>query len=88
MHPARPSPSVAPAWRGRFFTFSALHFARFEAAVWILFLRSRGLSLAAVGLAEVAYHVSGLLDRLGPAAYLLLAPPWVALAVGSRSVSA
>ncbi len=29
-----------------------------------------------------------LLGRMGPAAYLLLLPPWLALAVGSRWVSA
>ena len=57
-------PQPWPSWRRRFFTFSALNFARFDAAVWILFLRGRGLSLAAVGGAEVAYHVAGLLAQV------------------------
>lgn len=110
-------------WRRRFYTFSALHFAPFEAAVWILFLRSRGLSLtgaaltttahlwaqvllaekgaslatvgAALAATQLASSAGGLLSpriRLGPAAFtwapLVLAACWAGAAVAPNALMA
>ena len=42
----------------RFYVFQTINDFSFTAGIWIIFLQSRGFSLAEIGLAESAFHLA------------------------------
>ncbi len=71
----------------RFFLFQISTEMRFESAIWIIFLQSRGLSLAEVGLAESAFHLAPLLIELPSGSFADLVGRRWSLATGSLLVA-
>lgn len=71
----------------RFFLFQISTEMRFESAIWIIYLQSRGLSLAQVGLAEAAFHMAPLLIEIPSGSFAdLIGRRW-SLATGSLLVA-
>jgi MFS family permease len=71
----------------RFFAFQLSTEARFESAIWIIYLQSRGLSLAEIGLAESAFHLAPVLFELPSGSFAdLIGRRW-SLATGSLLVA-
>ncbi len=71
----------------RFVFFQLSTEARFESAIWIIYLQSRGLSLAQIGLAEAAFHMAPLLIELPSGSFAdLIGRRW-SLATGSLLVA-
>jgi MFS family permease len=72
----------------RFFAFQLSTEAKFESAIWIIYLQSRGLSLAEIGLAESAFHLAPVLFELPSGSFAdLIGRRW-SLATGSLLVAA
>ena len=71
----------------RFFIFQLSTEARFDSAIWIIYLQSRGLSLAEIGLAESAFHLAPVLFELPSGSFAdLIGRRW-SLAAGSLLVA-
>lgn len=71
----------------RFFLFQISTEMRFESAIWIIYLQSRGLSLTQVGLAEATFHMAPLLIELPSGSFAdLIGRRW-SLAIGSVLVA-
>ncbi len=60
---------------------------RFDSAIWIIYLQSRGLSLTGIGLAEAAFHMAPLLFELPSGSFADLVGRRWALATGSLLVA-
>ncbi|MDI3341567.1 MAG: MFS transporter [Sphaerobacter sp.] len=54
-------PSTAARTLRRFYLYRITWQAKFDSAIWIIYLQSRGYSLAEVGLAESAFHLAPVL---------------------------
>jgi MFS family permease len=72
----------------RFFAFQLSTEARFDSAIWIIYLQSRGLSLAEIGLAESAFHLAPVLFELPSGSFADLVGRRWSLAIGSLLVAA
>jgi len=71
----------------RFFAFQLSTEARFDSAIWIIYLQSRGFSLAEIGLAESAFHLAPVLFELPSGSFAdLIGRRW-SLAAGSVLVA-
>jgi MFS family permease len=71
----------------RFFLYQISTEMRFESAIWIIYLQSRGLSLAEVGLAEAAFHMAPLLIEIPSGSFADLVGRRWSLATGSVLVA-
>jgi MFS family permease len=71
----------------RFFLYQISTEMRFDSAIWIIYLQSRGLSLAEVGLAESAFHLAPLLIELPSGSFADLVGRRWSLALGSFLVA-
>ena len=71
----------------RFVFFQLSTEARFESAIWIIYLQSRGLSLAQIGLAEAAFHMAPLLIELPSGSFADIVGRRWSLATGSLLVA-
>lgn len=54
-------PETAARTLRRFYAYRLTWEAKFESAIWIIYLQSRGYSLAEIGLAESAFHLAPVL---------------------------
>ncbi len=71
----------------RFFVYQISTEMRFDSAIWIIYLQSRGLSLTEVGLAEASFHLAPLLFELPSGSFADLVGRRWALATGSLLVA-
>ncbi|MBX6343185.1 MAG: MFS transporter, partial [Thermomicrobiaceae bacterium] len=72
----------------RFYAYRLLSEARFESAIWIIYLRSRGLSLTEIGLAESAFHLAPILLEIPSGSFADLAGRRWSLATSAGLVAA
>lgn len=72
----------------RFFAFQLSTEARFDSAIWIIYLQSRGLSLTEIGLAESAFHLAPVLFELPSGSFADLVGRRWSLVIGSLLVAA
>lgn len=82
---APPVPGTGNVWR--FYAFQLTAEARFDSAIWIIYLQSRGYSLAEIGLAESAYHLAHVLLELPSGSFADLVGRRWSLAAGAALVS-
>lgn len=81
---------AAPAASGtlrRFYAYRLISAAIFDSAVWIIYLQSRGYSLAEIGLAESAFHLAPILFELPSGSFADLVGRRWSLAIGSGLVA-
>lgn len=71
----------------RFFLYQLSTEMRFDSAIWIIYLQSRGLSLTQVGLAEAAFHLAPLLIELPSGSFADIFGRRWSLAAGSLLVA-
>lgn len=71
----------------RFYLFTLLTRTEFTGGIWILYLKSRGLSLTEIGLAEAAFHLAPVLLELPSGSFADLVGRRWSLAIGSLLVA-
>jgi len=71
----------------RFYLFTLLTRTEFTGGIWILYLKSRGLSLTEIGLAEAAFHLAPVLFELPSGSFADLVGRRWSLALGSLLVA-
>ncbi|MDQ3547620.1 MAG: MFS transporter, partial [Chloroflexota bacterium] len=71
----------------RFYLFTLLTRTEFTGGIWILYLKSRGLSLTEIGLAEAAFHLAPVLFELPSGSFADLVGRRWSLAIGSLLVA-
>ena len=67
----------------RFYAFKLVTETQFTGGIWILYLQSRGLSLAEIGLSEAAFHLAPVLLELPSGSFADLVGRRWSLAIGS-----
>ena len=82
---APPASGAGHVWR--FYAFQLTAEARFDSAIWIIYLQSRGYSLAEIGLAESAFHLAHVLLELPSGSFADLVGRRWSLAAGAALVS-
>jgi MFS family permease len=71
----------------RFYLFTLLTRTEFTGGIWILYLKSRGLSLTEIGLSEAAFHLAPVLLELPSGSFADLVGRRWSLAIGSLLVA-
>ncbi len=71
----------------RFYAFKLLTETQFTSGIWILYLQSRGLSLAEIGLSESAFHLAPVLLELPSGSFADLVGRRWSLAIGSLLIA-
>jgi MFS family permease len=71
----------------RFYLFTLITRTEFTGGIWILYLKSRGLSLTEIGLAEAAFHLAPVLLELPSGSFADLVGRRWSLAIGSLLVA-
>lgn len=85
---APPSTATVPSSSiRRFYLFTLLTRTEFTGGIWILYLKSRGLSLTEIGLAEAAFHLAPVLLELPSGSFADLVGRRWSLAIGSLLVA-
>jgi MFS family permease len=76
-----------PASLRRFYAFKLTTETSFTGAIWILYLQSRGFSLAQIGLAEAAFHLAPVLLEIPSGSFADLVGRRWSLAIGSLLIA-
>lgn len=84
---ATPHSTYSPRAVRRFVAYQLVSQTNFISAIWIIFLQSRGLSLAEVGLAESAFHISKVLLEVPSGVFADAVGRRWSLAIGSLLVA-
>ncbi|HEX5165763.1 MAG TPA: MFS transporter [Thermomicrobiales bacterium] len=71
----------------RFYLFTLLTRTEFTGGIWILYLKSRGLSLTEIGLSEAAFHLAPVLFELPSGSFADLVGRRWSLAIGSLLIA-
>ncbi|CAN5754737.1 MFS transporter [soil metagenome] len=71
----------------RFYAYKLVTEMQFSGGIWILYLKSRGLSLAEIGLAESAFHLAPVLLELPSGSFADLVGRRWSLAIGSLLIA-
>lgn len=71
----------------RFYLYTLLTRTEFTGGIWILYLKSRGLSLTEIGLAEAAFHLAPVLLELPSGSFADLVGRRWSLAIGSLLIA-
>jgi MFS family permease len=71
----------------RFYLFTLITRTEFTGGIWILYLKSRGLSLTEIGLSEAAFHLAPVLLELPSGSFADLVGRRWSLAIGSLLVA-
>lgn len=71
----------------RFYAYKLVTEMQFSGGIWILYLKSRGLSLAEIGLAESAFHLAPVLLELPSGSFADLVGRRWSLAIGAMLIA-
>ena len=82
-HPVGSGPPDRGNGIRRFYAFKLVTETQFTGGIWILYLQSRGLSLAEIGLSEAAFHLAPVLLELPSGSFADLVGRRWSLAIGS-----